>query len=60
MSFRDNHFARPDALIGWIAGQGGRVQLRADHRLVVATPIPKPETQPAACKTVLQDLVALL
>ena len=60
LAFRDNHFARPDALIGWIAGQGGRVQLRADHRLVVATPIPKPEMQPAACKTVLQDLVALL
>ena len=33
LAFRDNHFARPDALIGWIAGQGGRVQLRADHRL---------------------------
>ena len=60
LAFRDNHFARPDALIGWIAGQGGRVQLRADHRLVVATPIPKPEMQPASCKTVLQDLVALL
>ena len=60
LAFRDNHFARPDALIGWIGGQGGRVQLRADHRLVVATPIPKPEMQPAACKTVLQDLVALL
>ena len=60
LAFRDNHFARPDALIGWIAGQGGRVQLRADHRLVVATPIPKPQMQPAACKTVLQDLVALL
>ena len=60
LSFRDNHFARPDALIGWIAGQAGRVQLRADHRLVVATPLPKPEMQPEACKTVLQDLVALL
>ena len=60
LAFRDNHFARPDALIGWIAGQGGRVQLRADHRLVVTTPIPKLEMQPAACKTVLQDLVALL
>jgi transcription-repair coupling factor (superfamily II helicase) len=60
LAFRDNHFARPDALIGWIAEQGGRVLLRADHRLVVATPIPKPDMQPAACKTVLQDLVALL
>jgi len=27
---------------------------------VVTTPIPKLEMQPAACKTVLQDLVALL
>ncbi|MDC0649650.1 transcription-repair coupling factor [Alphaproteobacteria bacterium] len=60
LAFRDNHFARPDALIGWIAGQSGRVQLRADHRLVVTTPIPKPEMQPAACKTILQDLLALL
>ncbi len=60
LTFRDNHFTRPDALIGWIAGQGGRVQIRADHRLVLATPIPKPEMQPAACKTVLQDLLALL
>ena len=60
LAFHDNHFARPDALIGWIAEQGGRVQLRADHRLVVTTPIPKLEMQPAACKTVLQDLVALL
>lgn len=60
LAFRDNHFARPDALIGWIAEQGGRVLLRADHRLVVAAPIPKPDMQPAACKTVLQDLVALL
>ncbi len=60
LAFRDNHFARPDELIGWIAGQGGRVQLRADHRLVVATPIPKSEMQPAACKNVLQDLVALM
>ncbi len=60
LSFRDNHFSRPDALIGWIAGQSGRVQLRADHRVVVATPLPKPEMQPDACKQVLQELVALL
>ena len=60
LAFRDNHFARPDVLIGWIAGKGGRVQLRADHRLVVTTPISKPEMQLAACETVLQDLVALL
>ena len=25
LSFRDHHFARPEQLIGWIAGQAGRV-----------------------------------
>ena len=60
LSFRDHHFARPEQLIGWIAGQVGRIQLRADHRLVVATPLPKPEMQTEACKSVLQELVALL
>ena len=60
LSFRDHHFARPEQLIGWIAGQAGRVQLRPDHCLVVATPLPKPEMQPDACKSVLQDLVGLL
>ena len=60
LSFRDNHFARPEQLIGWIAGQAGRVQLRSDHCLVVATPLPKPEMQPDACKSVLQDLAGLL
>ena len=60
LSFRDHHFARPEKLIGWIAGQDGRVQLRPDHCLVVATPLPRPEMQPDACKSVLQDLVELL
>ena len=60
LSFRDHHFASPEQLIGWIAGQAGRVQLRSDHCLVVATPLPKPEMRPDACKSVLQDLVGLL
>ena len=25
LSFRDHHFARPEQLIGWIAGRDGRV-----------------------------------
>ena len=60
LSFREHHFARPDKLIGWIADQAGRVQLRPDHCLVVATPLPQPEMQSDACKSVLQDLVGLL
>ena len=35
LSFKDNQFLAPDKLIGWIASQGGRVQLRSDHKLIV-------------------------
>ena len=60
LSFRDHHFARPEHLIGWIASQVGRVQLRTDHRLVVSTPLTKLEMQTGACKSILQELIALL
>jgi transcription-repair coupling factor (superfamily II helicase) len=60
LAFRNNHFARPEQLIGWIAQQKGRVQLRPDHRLVVATLLPKSEMQLPACREVLQELLALL
>ncbi|MEK9719084.1 MAG: TRCF domain-containing protein, partial [Candidatus Puniceispirillum sp.] len=60
VAFKDNHFDRPEQLIGWIAGQAGRVQLRADHRLVVASALPRADMQIPACRTVLQELVALL
>ena len=32
LSFRDNHFSNPEALIGYIAGKAGQVQLTGDHR----------------------------
>ncbi len=60
LSFRDNHFARPEQLIGWIAQQKGQVQLRPDHRLVVTRPLSKPDMQAPACASVLQELAALL
>ncbi|NBW05546.1 MAG: transcription-repair coupling factor, partial [Alphaproteobacteria bacterium] len=60
VAFKDNYFGRPEQLIGWIAGQAGRVQLRADHRLVVASALPRADMQIPACRTVLQELVALL
>ena len=60
IGFRDNLFARPDQLVGWIASQAGRVQLRADHKLIVKQTLPKPDGRPPICKTLLQDLVSLL
>ncbi|NBX07599.1 MAG: DEAD/DEAH box helicase, partial [Proteobacteria bacterium] len=35
LSFRNNRVSDPDALIGWIAAQKGKVLLKADHRLVI-------------------------
>ncbi|PWC55889.1 transcription-repair coupling factor [Azospirillum sp. TSO22-1] len=34
LTFRGNTFARPDKLIGYIAGRGGLMKLRPDHKLV--------------------------
>lgn len=34
VSFRDNSFADPAALVGFISSQPGRVKLRPDHKLV--------------------------
>ena len=60
VAFKDNYFCRPEQLISWIAGQAGRVQLRADHRLVVVSALPRADMQIPACRMVLQELVALL
>jgi len=60
LSFHNDHFARPEQLIGWIAGQGGRVQLRPDHRLFVKMPLDDAGKQLPACRQIIQDLIALL
>ena len=60
LSFRDDKFARPEQLIGWIAGQDGRVQLRPDHRLFIKSPLEKTDMQVPACREVIQRLISLL
>ena len=60
IGFRDNYFANPDQLIGWIAGQQGRVQLRADHKLIVKQTLPAPDLRPPICHELVQEMVALL
>ena len=60
LSFRDDQFARPEQLIGWIAGQGGRVQLRPDHRLFVKLALQDPSMQVPACRDITQQLISLL
>ena len=60
LSFRNDHFARPEKLIGWIAKQSGRVQLRPDHRLFVKVPLQDANMQAPACREIVQDLISLL
>ena len=59
LAFRNNEFSKPDQLVAWIAGKQGRVQLRADHKLVLQQPMAKVDERPAICKQVVQELLAL-
>ena len=60
MAFRGNVFSKPDQLVAWIAGKGGRVRLGADHRLVMQQAMPRAEDRPQACKALVQELLALI
>jgi transcription-repair coupling factor (superfamily II helicase) len=40
LGFRGNRFADPAALVQWVAGQGGAVKLRPDHKLAFAQEMP--------------------
>ena len=60
IGFRDNSFANPEQLVGWIAAQQGRVQLRRDHRLIIKQTLPQASGRAPVCKGIVQELVALL
>ena len=57
--FKDNLFANPDALVGWIAGQKGQVQLKADHKLVVMRDLKLVQGRAKLAKHLLEELAAL-
>jgi transcription-repair coupling factor (superfamily II helicase) len=40
IGFRGNRFADPAALVQWVAGQGGAVKLRPDHKIALAQEMP--------------------
>jgi len=40
LGFRANRFANPGGLVQWVAGQGGAVKLRPDHKLALAQEMP--------------------
>jgi transcription-repair coupling factor (superfamily II helicase) len=59
VAFRDNRFARPDALVGWLQAQAGTVKLRPDHRLVSARAWTGPRERLQGVRRLMADLADL-
>lgn len=60
VSFRENYFAAPDALIGWIASHKGKVQLKAEHKLIIKQDMPKKLNRAKLAQQYLNEINALL
>ena len=59
LGFRDNHFSNPEALIGYIAGKAGQVQLTGDHRVVFKQALPI-STRARVVRDVLNEMIGLV
>ena len=56
LSFRNNRVSDPDALIGWIAAQKGKILLKADHRLVIKGELGRISERSGAAKNWLRAM----
>ena len=59
MSFRGESFANPQALIGWITGQGAQAKLRPDMKLVVMRDWDSADTRLKGARALMQTMVKL-
>ena len=60
LSFRNNEFDRPDALVGWIASKAGQVLLKADQRLIIKADLSQLAKRAEIANKTLKELAALL
>ena len=60
LSFRENKVGDPDALIGWIAAQRGKVLLKSDHRIVIRDELTKISTRSGKAKNWLRTMTQAL
>ena len=60
LMFRDNYFAAPDQLIGWIATQNGQVQLKADHKVIIKSDLADISKRAAKARHYLAQMSELL
>lgn len=59
VGFRDNRFARPERLVGWIADSKGRMRVRPDHKLVLLKETATPAERLKAARQVVGELARL-
>jgi transcription-repair coupling factor (superfamily II helicase) len=59
LSFRNNNFADPAALIGFITSQAGSVKLRTDHRLVYSRDWSDPDKRLQGVRHLMNRLAGL-
>ena len=59
VAFRENRFARPERLVGWIGSSKGQVRVRPDHRLVMMKETDKPEQRLKAARALALELAQL-
>ncbi len=60
LSFRDNQVQDPDALIGWITAQAGKVQLKGNHRLIIKDDLAKVSVRSGQAKNWLRSMAQML
>ncbi len=59
VAFRDNNFANPEGLVGFITDGAGRVRLQPDHKLVVGANWPTPEARTRGVQATVRALAEL-
>jgi transcription-repair coupling factor (superfamily II helicase) len=59
ISLRDNRFARPERLIGYISSQGQQASVRPDHRLVFRRSWDEPPERMKGVEVLIEQLAKL-
>ena len=57
LSFRDDHFARPDVLLAWMAEDPGNVKIRPDQKLVYRRSWETTQTRLTGVRMMMDELV---
>ena len=56
VAFRDNRYANPAGLVGFITDQAGTARLRPDHRMVLSRDWERPADRLAGLRRLMQTL----